>query len=646
MSSEEASMTEVVGSSEAMSNEGGSNADAAHEGTPNEGATASEQQTVHTLAELFLRTETRDKSAQLMHKVEGEYRSISSRELTDGIRRMAKALQDLGVEPQDRVALMADNGPHWPTVDFATLISGAVTVPIYPTLTAEESAYITQDSGAKIVFAHRREQLQGLLDHAGELPQVTRFVLIEGDPGTGDPRVLTFDDLRSRGEGYDVAAQNEGIRAVAPGDLASFVYTSGTTGKPKGVMLTHENFCSNIVAALEHLSFESGFTTLSFLPLSHVFERTIDYCYFYLGCTIAYAESVQTVAQNFQEVRPHTFVSVPRVYEKVLAKVHEGVAAGSGLKQKIFHWAVATAREALPYRLRQEHPPGLLGLKLAVADGLVFSKIKERLGGRFEFAFSGGAPLGQDVAEFFWGAGIPIYEGYGLTETAPVLTANAPGAVKLGTVGRAIPGIEIRIADDGEILARGPNIMRGYYNRPEETAEVLDPDGWFHTGDIGEVDGDGFLRITDRKKELIVNAYGKNIAPAQVENQLKSSRYIAQAVVIGDRRKFLSALLVPDFEVLGRWAADQGLDTSDVDALLDRDAVRDLVEGEVEAANQHLAKYERVRAWRLLREEMTQESGELTPTQKVKRRVVHDRYGDLIDGMYEEAERERAGAAT
>ena len=644
-------MAEVVRSSESVSNESASNGDGPNRGAPG-GSTAkerssNEQQAVHTLAELFLKTEAREKSAQLMHKLEGKYRSISTRDFADGIRRLAKALQDLGIEPKDRVALMADNGPHWPTVDFATLISGAVTVPIYPTLTPEESAYIARDSGAKIVFAHQPEQLQGLLDHADELPDVTQFVLIEGGAGTDDPRVLTFEDLRTRGEGYDTAAQDEKIHAVAPDDLASFVYTSGTTGKPKGVMLTHENFCSNVVAALEHLSFESGFTTLSFLPLSHVFERTIDYCYFYLGCTIAYAESVQTVAQNFQEVRPHTFVSVPRVYEKVLAKVHEGVAAGSGLKQKIFHWAVETAREALPYRLRQEHPSGLLGLKLAVADGLVFSKIKERLGGRFEFAFSGGAPLGQDVAEFFWGAGIPIYEGYGLTETAPVLTANAPGAVKLGTVGRAIPGIEIRIADDGEILARGPNIMKGYYNRPDETAEVLDPDGWFHTGDIGEID-DGFLRITDRKKELIVNAYGKNIAPAQVENQLKASRYIAQAVVIGDRRKFLSALLVPDFEVLARWATDRGLDTSDTDALLEKDAVRGLIDQEVETANQHLAKYERVRAWRLLREEMTQESGELTPTQKVKRRVVHDKYADLIDAMYEDAEaqQERATAGT
>jgi len=601
-----------------------------------------EAKSVDTLAQLFLVVASRSQEAQLMHKVEGEYRSISSQQFADGVRKVAKALQDLGVEPGDRVALMADNGPHWPTVDFATLISGAVTVPIYPSLTPEESTYIAHDSGAKIVFAHQRHQLEGLLDHADELPAVTHFVLIEGDLGGIDhPKVMTFAEVQTRGEGYDAAAQDDTARAVQADDLASFVYTSGTTGKPKGVMLSHGNFASNITTSLDLLQIQGEFTTLSFLPLSHVFERTIDYCYFLQGCAIAYAESVQTVAQNFQEIRPHMFVSVPRVYEKVLAKVHEGVAASSGLKQKIFHWAVDVGREALPWRLRGEHPPGWLGLQLALADGLVFGKIKARLGGRFQFAFSGGAPLGQDVAEFFWGAGIPIYEGYGLTETSPVLTVNPPGKVKLGTVGPAIPGVELRIAEDGEILARGPNIMQGYYNRPADTEEVLEADGWFHTGDIGEIDEDGYLRITDRKKELIVNAYGKNIAPAQVENQLKSSRYIAQAVVIGDRRKFLSALLVPDFEVLANWARGRGLDVSDHRVLLQESAVRQLIADEVEEANQTLAKYERVRAWRLLPEEMTQESGELTPTQKVKRRVVHDKYADLIDAMYEDADTER-----
>lgn len=592
---------------------------------------------IETLNDLFRETASLDKDAHLMHKVKGEYRSVPTSEFVDRVRRVAKALQDAGIEPGDRVGLMADNGPHWPTVDFATLLSGAVTVPIYPTLTAEQSSYIAGDSGAKVVFTENREQLDGLLEHLGELPDLEALVLIRGD-GAAHDRTHTWEEILDRGEGYDAEAQDRKAAEVGPDDLASLVYTSGTTGQPKGVMLTHGNFASNIVASLELLDIQSRFTALSFLPLSHVFERMIDYCYFYRGCTIAYAESVQTVAENLQEVRPHMFVSVPRVYEKVLAKVHEQVASGSAVKQRIFGWAQEVAREALPHRLRQEHPPGWLGLKTALADGLVFGKIKDRLGGRFEFAFSGGAPLGQDVAEFFWGAGIPIYEGYGLTETSPVLTANSPGAVKLGTVGRAISNVEIEIAEDGEIKARGPNIMKGYFNRPEETAEVLDDDGWFYTGDIGELDEDGYLEITDRKKQIIVNAYGKNIAPAPIENQLKSSRYIGQAMVVGDKRKFLAALLVPDLEMLSSWAEREGLDTSDLEALLDHERVRELIAREVEEVNEELAKYEKVRAWELLHEEWTQESGELTPTQKVKRRVIRDRYGDVIDRMYERAE--------
>jgi long-chain acyl-CoA synthetase len=325
---------------------------------------------------------------------------------------------------------------------------------------------------------------------------------------------------------------------------------------------------------------------------------------------------------------------VPRVYEKVLSRVQESVAAGSPVKQKIFHWAVGVGREALPWRLKLAKPGGLLGVKLGLADKLVFHKIRERLGGRFRFALSGGAPLAKDVAEFFWGAGIPIYEGYGLSETSPVISVNTPGHVKLGTVGRTVKDVVVRIAEDGEILSKGPNIMKGYWGNPEGTAEVIDAEGWFHTGDIGEVDGDGFLRITDRKKELIVNAYGKNIAPAPIENSLKSSRFIGQAVVIGDRRQFLAALLVPDFDALRPWAEKQGIDTSTHEKLLSDPKVRDLYAREVGAVNEHLAHFEQIVAWDLLPEEFTLETGELTPTQKVKRRVINQKYGAAIDRLY------------
>ena len=591
---------------------------------------------IRTLAELFLKVAEHNKPDRLQHKVNGTYQPVSTAELVDRVRRLAKALQELGVVPGDRVALMSENGPHWPTVDFATLCTGAALVPIYPTLLPDQSAYIARDCGAKVVVAETTAHLDGLLAHAGQLPDVRQFVLIRGT--SADPRVVTLGDLFERGGGYDVAAFEQGARAVKPADLATLIYTSGTTGQPKGVMLTHDNLASNIMASLPAIGIEDSWVALSFLPLSHSFERTVDYIYFYSNCSIAYAESVAAVAQNMQEVKPQVFVSVPRVYEKVLARVQENVATSSPIKQKIFAWAQGVAREALPYRMQRKSPPGLGGIKLALADKLVFGKIRERLGGRFRYAVSGGAPLARDVAEFFWGAGIPIYEGYGLSETSPVISVNTPQAVKLGTVGKPVEGVEVRIAQDGEILAKGRNIMKGYWNLPEATAEAIDADGWFHTGDIGELDGEGFLRITDRKKELIINAYGKNIAPAPIENSLKSSRFIGQAVVIGDRRKFLAALLVPDFEALKAWADRNGMGGRDTPALLADPKVRALFEGEVAAVNKGLAHYEQIVAWELIPQEFTLETGELTPTQKVKRRVINQKYGTEIDRLYAQGE--------
>jgi long-chain acyl-CoA synthetase len=591
---------------------------------------------VTTLSELFLKAAGHNKPDCMLSKVGGTYQPMSTAELVDRVRRLAKALQGLGLQPGDRIALMAENGPHWPTVDFATLCSGGVVVPIYPTLLPDQSSYIANDCGARIVVAETTAHLDGLLSKAAEMPKVEHYVLIKGT--SSDPRVTTLSALLEKGSGADPAQFEEKARASKPDDLATFVYTSGTTGQPKGVMLTHRNIVSNVVASMDVLHISGSYTALSFLPLSHSFERTVDYCYFYMGCTIAYAESVATVAANLQEVKPHVFVSVPRVYEKVLSKVQENVAASSPIRQKLFNWAVGVGREALPWRLKRQSPPGFLGIQLGIADKLVFSKIRARLGGRFAFALSGGAPLARDVAEFFWGAGVPIYEGYGLSETSPVLTVNTPDAVKMGTVGKAIPGVELLIAGDGEILGKGPNIMKGYWNMPEATAEVIDQEGWFHTGDIGEIDAEGFLRITDRKKELIINAYGKNVAPAPIENLLKSSRFIGQAVAIGDRRKFLSALLVPDFEALKPWAEKQGIGTADHRALLSDPRVRTLYAGEVQAVNAHLASFEKVVAWELLPEEFTLETGELTPTQKVKRRVINQKYGDAIERLYAEAD--------
>ncbi|HEY0510825.1 MAG TPA: long-chain fatty acid--CoA ligase [Thermoanaerobaculia bacterium] len=592
---------------------------------------------VTTLSELFLKAASYNKPDCLMSKVGGTYLPISTAELVDRVRRLSKALRELGVERGDRVALMSENGPHWPTVDFATLCAGGVLVPIYPTLLPDQAAYIAGNCGAKVVVAETTTHLDGLLSHAAELPEVRQFVLIKGQ--SSDPRVITLDKLMEKGAGVDVADFEARARAVSPDDLATFIYTSGTTGTPKGVMLTHGNIASNVSAGLSILHLESKFVCLSFLPLSHIFERTVDYCYFLTGCTIAYAESVAAVGQNMMEVKPQVFVSVPRVYEKVLSRVQEGVAASSPVKQKLFAWAVALGRQALPWRLTQRKPPGFLGLQLGLADKLVFAKIRARLGGRFVFAISGGAPLSRDVAEFFWGAGVPIYEGYGLSETSPVITVNTREHVKMGTVGQPVPGAQVLIAADGEILAKGPNIMQGYWGMEKETAEVIDAEGWFHTGDIGELDPDGYLRITDRKKELIINAYGKNVAPAPIENALKGSRFIGQAVVIGDRRKFLSALLVPDFEALKPWAEKQGIPAADNGRLIADPKVREQIGREVEAVNANLAGFEKIVAWELLPNEFTLETGEITPTLKIKRRVINQKYGEIIDRLYAEADK-------
>jgi long-chain acyl-CoA synthetase len=569
----------------------------------------------------------RDSACCLLHKVNGRYVPISTREFVGEVRSIARGLEIAGARPGDRIALMAENGPHWPAIDFAAQVLGAVLVPVYPTLLPDGAAYIVRDSGSRFLFVQGDQRLSGLLEIRDQLGPVEKVVAIDVASPPGG--VATLRDFAATGSDATQEWLEASCRRAQPGDLATLIYTSGTTGDPKGVMLTHDNLVSNLVTSAENLSVEGGHVALSFLPLSHSFERTVDYTYFYEGVTIAYAESVQTVAANLREVRPHVFVAVPRVFEKVMARVLEGGAAAGGLKGRIFRWAMGVARDVLPLRLAGRP----LGLRGRIADRLVFAKIREHLGGRFEFAISGGAPLPRDVAEFFWGVGIPIYEGYGLTETSPVISTNLPGAVKLGTVGRPIPGVEVRIAADGEILSRGRNTMRGYFGKPEASAEVLDGDGWFHTGDIGYLDADGFLLITDRKKEMIVNAYGKNIAPAPIEGALKASRFLSQAVVVGDRRQYLAALLVPDFDYLRSWAAGRALGL-ELPELLAHPDLRAAIQREVDGVNERLARFEQIREWELLPAELTLEGGELTPTLKVKRRVVAVKYREQLDRLF------------
>ena len=587
---------------------------------------------IRTLSDLFAAALRHDKPDCLQHKVAGRYEPISTRQFAERVRRLAKALDRAGVRPGDRVAQMSENGPHWHTIDFAALALGAAHVPIYPTLLPDGAAYVARDSGARVLFVQGEERLAGLLAVRDRMPSVERVIAI-GAAAADEPAVVDFETFLAGGDGVGEEEFAGWLGRARPGDLATLIYTSGTTGDPKGVMLSHGNLASNVVDSGAALALQPGWQALSFLPLAHSFERTVAYIYFYLGISIAYAESVQTVAQNLQEIRPHVFVSVPRVYEKVMARAYENAQNAGGLKAKIFHWAVRVGREHVADRLADRPPT----LRLRIADRLVFSKIRQRLGGRFRMAASGGAPLARDVAEFFWGAGVRIFEGYGLTETSPVLSVNRPGRVKLGTVGPPIANVEIRIAADGEILARGPNIMQGYFGKPEATAEAIDRDGWFHTGDIGHLDPDGFVVITDRKKELIVNAYGKNIAPAPIENDLKASRWISQAVVVGDRRQFLVALVVPDFEALRPWAATQGVAGSNAE-LASHPKVRELIAADVARVNEKLARYEQVRAWAPLDAELTLEAGELTPTMKVKRRVVHAKYAAVLDRLYADAE--------
>jgi long-chain acyl-CoA synthetase len=589
--------------------------------------------TYRTLTELYRAVVAYDKPDCLLHKVGDAYQPVSTHELAQRVRALAGTLDGWGVGPGDRVALMADNGPHWPTIDFAVLALGAADVPIYSTLLSEGAAYIVRDSGAKVLFVQGEKRLAGLVALRAEMPSVEWLVAIGCEPG--DPDIVRFDDAIAAGAETAQVDFDGWLARAQPDDLATLIYTSGTTGDPKGVMLTHANLASNVSVCRDILPIRRNWTALSFLPLAHSFERTLDYVFFAAGATIAYAESVQTVVQNLGEVRPHVFGSVPRLYEKVRAGFLEKLESATGFKKSLMRWALESGRRALPKRLKFRNP----GIAARLADWLVFSKLKAALGGRFQYAVSGGAPLGKEVGEFFWSAGIPLLEGYGLTETSPVVAVNTPKAVRLGTVGRPIPGVEVKIAPDGEILARGPNIMAGYYGKPEESDAVLDAEGWFSTGDIGELDADGFLKITDRKKELIVNAYGKNIAPAPLENDLKSGRFVSQAMVVGDRRPFLSALLVPNFDALAAWGAASGRQGKPAEWLAEP-GVRALFQGEVDRVNARHERYEQIRAFDLLPRELTLEAGELTPTMKLKRKAIHANYRERLDALYAAAERE------
>jgi long-chain acyl-CoA synthetase len=593
---------------------------------------------IQTVCDLFYRSvDTYRKPEHLKYKRDGAWHTVSSEEFRAAVEEISMGLRALGVSRGDKVAIVSENRPEWAFADLATLCTGAADATIYPTLTAAQVHYILDDSESKVAFVSNAAQAAKVAEVRARLPRLQHVVRFDPAPMPG---TTSLDELRAKGR-EALATDRDAVRRQAAtltkDDLATLIYTSGTTGDPKGVMLTHANLLHNVLAAEKVFPMVNHeWTALSFLPLCHSFERTAGHNFMlYAGVTIAYAESVEKVPENMQEVRPWIMCSVPRLYEKMYARVNEKVASDPPLRQRIFRWAIGVGRKVFAHTVARTEAGALLKLRFALADKLVFSKIKARTGGRLRLFISGGAPLAREIAEFFGAAGMLVCEGYGLTETSPVITCNYPGRVKPGTVGLPLEHVEVKIAEDAEILTRGPHVMKGYYRKPEATAEAIDGDGWFHTGDIGFVDPDGCLVITDRKKDIIVTSGGKNIAPQPIENRLKTNKFFSEVVMVGNRRNFPAALVVPNFESLEAWAKQGKMSVVSREELVRRPEVLAHYRRLVDEMTADLAQFEKIKKIALLTREFTQESGELTPTLKVKRRVVEERYKPTIDAMYE-----------
>lgn len=594
-----------------------------------------------TLNQLFFDAVSKyNRPDALQVRKDGAYRPISHAEVAERVRHAARGMAALGIRRGDRVAILSENRPEWAIADFACLTAGLTDVPIYPTLPSDQIAYILKDSGAVAIFVSTAAQAEKIREVRTQVPALKTVIGFDAIPGLTNMSLADLEKMGLPGENKEsIAVYREDALRVKPDDLATIIYTSGTTGEPKGVMLTHDNIFSNVAAARTKIPFQGDDIGLSFLPLSHIFERMAGhYLMFATGTSIAYAESIDTVPVNLQEVRPTLVLSVPRLYEKMYARVLETALTGGVLKKKIFFWARGVAERWANEKLAGKEPAGLLARQYGIAQKLVFSKLKARTGGRLRYFVSGGAPLSPEINKFFYAAGLEILEGYGLTETSPVISVNTPTAFRIGTVGKPIEGVEVKIAFDGEILTRGPHVMKGYYNKPDATREAIDPEGWFHTGDIGEL-RDGFLAITDRKKDIIVTAGGKNIAPQPLENKVKTNKYVAQAVMLGDKRKFPSMLIVPNFDQLEKWAMKRNIIWTDRAQLLRMPTIQAKMEKEVNKELAGAAHFEVPKKIGLLEHDFSIESGELTPTQKVRRRIIDKNYKALIDSLYAEAER-------
>lgn len=576
------------------------------------------------------------KDSMLSYKKEGAYVPISTSDFGLRVKHFCLGLKSLGLTKGDKFVILAENGPDWIVADYACLCQGIATVPIYTSLVPGQVQYIITDSGAKAVLCSGRPLWDKITAVKDGLPSVEHFIYSGPDAPPAGTVTMAAVAARGRAEAdKDPGLFERLAEAVRPEDLASIVYTSGTTGIPKGVLLSHGNFASNINALASIIVFNDKDTNLSFLPLSHVLERMVTLAFLSRGTSIAYAISPETVAENLVEVKPTIMVSVPRLFEKIYAKIMDTILEGSGLKKKIFFWALGVGKACGRLKLAGRRPGRFLAFKRRIAHKLVFSKILEKTGGRIRFFVSGGAPLSRDIAEFFFALGVWILEGYGLTESAPVITVNTFENIKFGTVGRPVPGVEVRIEPDGEIAARGPNIMQGYFRKPSETAEVL-KGGWLYTGDIGHLDEDGYLVITDRKKDLIITSGGKNIAPQPIENSLKQNPYIANAVIVGGTRRFISALIVPDFDKLEAYARTNGITFGTRSDLVKDARVTDFLRKEIDRATPFLASFEKVKKILVLDRDFDLDAGEITPTLKVKRNIIETKYKDLIDSLYKE----------
>ncbi len=556
------------------------------------------------------------------------------------IENIGMGLHSLGYRAGNRIAILSENKPEWIMTDYACAYFGIVSVPVYPTLLPNQISFILNDSQASLIFVSNRTHAETIMEIKDKLPALQQMIIYEDDHGLIADWIMDFSELLERGREHKSSVEfslSEKGNERQRDDLWTILYTSGTTGMPKGVMLSQFNIATNFQAAQAVLNFKSGMRWLSFLPFSHSLERVAAHMCIYIGSTILVIESIETVLDDIQAYQPHYFVSVPRLYEKIYHTVLQQVHSGSAIKRRIFNWATKIGTQvSSEYLQRGKAPSGLLAWQYGLAQKLVFSKITQLFGGEALLTISGGAPLSREIGQFFASAGLLIVEGFGLTEMSPVTNVNRPDHIKFGTVGPTLPDVEIRIAGDGEILFNGPNKMQGYFNNPEATAEVIDEEGWLHSGDIGEIDADGHLVITDRKKNIIVTSGGKNVAPAPLESRVAGSPYIDQIMAIGDQRKYIAALIVPSQEALEYWAKSNGLYFENYQDLLQKEEVNTLLDQEIQKAQSDLPGFEQIKRFAVIETPFTQEGGELTPTLKIKRRVVEEKYQDLIDSLYPE----------